>query len=82
MGKRLAAIAVDNSEEAREREEQNLRQLLDNNRIIAGAVYHEIRNMCSAISLVYSSLLQKSTPKLAEDFHALGNLKKILGSEP
>lgn len=84
-GKRLAAIAVDSSEEAREREEQNLRQLLDNNRIIAGAVYHEIRNMCSAISLVYSSLLRKSTPALTEDFRALGNLveglEKIASTE-
>ena len=84
-GKRLAAIAVDNSEEAREREEQNLRQLLDNNRIIAGAVYHEIRNMCSAISLVYSSLVRKATPEWPEDFHALGNLveglEKIASTE-
>ena len=84
-GKRLAAIAVDSSEEAREREEQNLRQLLDNNRIIAGAVYHEIRNMCSAISLVYSSLLRNASPALGEDFRALGNLveglEKIASTE-
>jgi len=84
-GKRLAAIAVDSSEETREREEQNLRQLLDNNRIIAGAVYHEIRNMCSAISLVYSDLLRKATPATAEDFRALGNLveglEKIASTE-
>ena len=84
-GKRLAAIAVDCSEEAREREEQNLRQLLDNNRIIAGAAHHEIRNICSAISLVYSSLLRKSTPELADDYKALGNLveglEKIASTE-
>jgi two-component system sensor kinase FixL len=84
-GKRLAAIAVDSSEETREREEQSLRQLLDNNRIIAGAVYHEIRNICSAISLVYADLLRKSTQATADDFRALGNLveglEKIASTE-
>ncbi|HEY3743440.1 MAG TPA: ATP-binding protein, partial [Bryobacteraceae bacterium] len=78
-GKRLAAIAVDSSEEAREHEEQSLRQLLANNRIIAGAVYHEIRNMCGAISLVYADLLRKSTEATADDFVALGHLVEGLG---
>lgn len=73
--KRLAAIAVDISEEASEREEQNLRALLTNNRIIAGAVYHELRNLCGAISLVHSRL-ERQNPLVAanDDFQALGNL--------
>ncbi|MBL8178411.1 MAG: PAS domain S-box protein [Bryobacterales bacterium] len=74
LGRRLAAIAVDISEEIREREEQNLRQLLANNRIVAGAVSHEIRNVCGAIGMVYSQLRTSPGWKDSEDFHALGNL--------
>ncbi|MCZ2149871.1 MAG: PAS domain-containing sensor histidine kinase [Bryobacterales bacterium] len=79
QGRRLAAIAVDSSEEAREREEQNLKQLLDNNRIVAAAVSHEIRNVCSAIALVYANL--RRTPGLEEnqDFHAMSHLVEALG---
>ena len=55
-GKRLAAIIVDASEEMRDREEQGLSQLMRGNRIAAAAVSHEVRNLCSAISLISSSL--------------------------
>ncbi len=73
-GRRLAAIAVDSSEEVREREEQSLRQLQDSNRIVAAAVSHEIRNVCSAISVVYSNLARLPEVSASEDFHALGKL--------
>ncbi len=73
-GKRLAAIAVDCSEEIREREEENLNRLLENNRIIAGAVSHEIRNVCGAINLVYSNLRKLEGAAANEDYRALGNL--------
>lgn len=55
-GRRLAAIAVDISDEMREREDQNLRLLADQNRIIAGAVSHELRNICGAISMALSNI--------------------------
>jgi two-component system sensor kinase FixL len=58
-GKRLAAIVVDASEEMRDREEQSLSQLMRGNRIAAAAVSHEVRNLCSAISLICSSLQSK-----------------------
>lgn len=77
-GRRLAAIAVDISEEIREREEQNLRQLLANNRIVAGAVSHEIRNVCGAIGIVYSQLRNSPSWQSNEDFQALGNLVDAL----
>lgn len=84
-GRRLAAIAVDSSEEVREREEQNLRQLQDSNRIVAAAVSHEIRNVCSAISVVYSNLCRSAELSLSEDFQALGKLvaglEKIAAAE-
>ena len=74
QGRRLAAIAVDCSEETREREEENLRRLHENNRIIAGAVSHEIRNLCGAITLVHSNLLRNGTLGDTDDAHALGSL--------
>jgi two-component system sensor kinase FixL len=70
----LAAIVVDVSEEMRDREQESFRQLLDYNRLLAGAVSHEIRNMCSAISVVSSNLGRR--PELASDadFQALNSL--------
>lgn len=73
-GRRLAAIAVDSSEETREREEENLRRLHENNRIIAGAVSHEIRNLCGAITLVHSNLQRSGALGDTEDARALANL--------
>jgi signal transduction histidine kinase len=73
-GIRLAAIIVDASEEMRDREEQNLRQLMEGNRIAAAAVSHEVRNLCVAISLVCSSLKEKTTFSQDEDFQGLTSL--------
>lgn len=73
-GRRLAAIAVDCSEETREREEENLRRLHENNRIIAGAVSHEIRNLCGAITLVHSNLQRGGLLGDGDDARALANL--------
>ncbi|HMF78882.1 MAG TPA: PAS domain-containing sensor histidine kinase [Bryobacteraceae bacterium] len=69
--KRLAAIAVDISEDVRDREEQHLQQLSRNNRVFAGAVSHEIRNLCAAVNVVCSNLGR--TPGMAEnaDFSSL-----------
>lgn len=72
-GIRLAAIVVDSSEEMRDREEQNLRQLMRYNRIAAAAVSHEVRNLCGALSMMCVNLGEK---------HGLGNdrdLKGLLG---
>lgn len=77
-GRRLAAIAVDCSDEVREREEQNLHRLLENNRIIAGAVAHEIRNVCGAVSVVHSNLQRVPELRGNEDFAALGSLVEAL----
>jgi two-component system, LuxR family, sensor kinase FixL len=76
-GPRLAAIVVDASEEMRDREEQNLRQLSRHSRITAAAVSHEIRNFCGAISLLYSNLRDKS-PATHDDYQGLGSLVKGL----
>ncbi|HYP06030.1 MAG TPA: PAS domain-containing sensor histidine kinase [Bryobacteraceae bacterium] len=70
----LAAIVVDMSEEVRERERENFQHLLDYNRLLAGAVSHEIRNLCSAISVVCSNLSQRSDLRNDADFDALTRL--------
>jgi two-component system sensor kinase FixL len=73
-GPRLAAIIVDLSEEVRDREQLSLDHLLKNARIVMGAVSHEIRNLCGAISVVHRNL--SHVPRLAgtPDFQALGTL--------
>src|SRR5581483_4762063 len=77
-GRRLAAIAVDSSEEIRDREEQNLGLLLRSNRILAGAVSHDIRNLCGGIAVVHSNLKRLPALQGNEDFRALGSLVEAL----
>lgn len=73
-GKRLAAIVVDSSEEMREHEEENLRQMMRGNLIAASAVSHEVRNLCSAISVVSLNLREKHGLPLDVEFQALESL--------
>lgn len=70
----LAAIVVDTSEEVRDRERENFQHLLDYNRLLAGAVSHEIRNLCSAISVVCSNLSSNADLRANADFDALVKL--------
>ena len=77
-GTRLAAIVVDSSEEMRDREEQNLQQLVKSNRIVASVVSHELRNLCGAISLLCSHLNDKHALAGDEDFQGIISLVKGL----
>jgi len=81
-GKRLAAIVVDSSEEMRDREEENLRELTRANQIAAMAVAHEVRNFCSAIGVVSANLSAKRLTgpdgEKDEDLQALNSLAKGL----
>jgi len=70
----LAAILVDMSEEVRDRERENFRQLVDHHRLLAGAVSHEIRNLCSAASVVCANLGRSVNLSSNADFEALRNL--------
>lgn len=70
----LAAILVDMSEEVRDRERENFRQLVDHHRLLAGAVSHEIRNLCSAASVVCANLGRSVDLSGSADFEALRNL--------
>jgi PAS domain S-box-containing protein len=73
-GPRLAAIIVDLSEDVREREQLSLDHLLKNARIVMGAMSHEIRNFCGAISVVHRNLSHVQSLDDNRDFHALGTL--------
>jgi two-component system, LuxR family, sensor kinase FixL len=77
-GTRLAAIVVDSSEEMRDREEQNLKQLMEYNRIAAFGVSHEVRNFCGTISLLSSNLRDKHNLAGDEDYQGLVTLVKGL----
>jgi len=73
-GTRLAAIVVDSSEEMRAREEQNLQQLQEHNRIAAAALSHEVRNVCAAINLLSLNLRDKHGLAPDADYQGLTNL--------
>ncbi|HME98379.1 MAG TPA: ATP-binding protein [Terriglobia bacterium] len=77
-GSKLAAIVVDLSEELRDREELSLNHVLKNARLLVGGVCHEIRNLCSAVSVVQKNL--SHVPGLPEnqDFQALQTLTEGL----
>jgi signal transduction histidine kinase len=62
----------------RDREEQNLRQLMNYNRIAAAAVSHEVRNLCGAIVLLSGNLGEKHALDADEDYRGLVHLVKGL----
>jgi PAS domain S-box-containing protein len=78
-GPRLAAMLVDSSEDLRDNEESSFHHLLVASRLAVGAVSHEIRNVCGAISVVYENLSRKGELAQSEDFRALGTLVEGLG---
>ena len=73
-GGRLAAIVLDASEDLRDREEEGLHRLLSQSHIVAGAVWHEVRNLCAAISVVHANLRREDRVNESPDFQALGSL--------
>src|SRR5205814_6565771 len=66
--------AVDASEELRDREESGLHRLLNNSRVLVGAVAHEIRNLCGAIAVAHANLMRLPGMVENQDFRALGHL--------
>ena len=78
QGPRLAALVVDASEDLRDREESNLEQLLAGSRILVGAVSHEVRNVCGAITIMHENLVRSGALSGNQDFEALGSLVETL----
>jgi two-component system sensor kinase FixL len=77
-GPRLAALVVDASEDLRDREESNLEQLLAGSRILVGAMSHEIRIVCGAITIIHENLVRSGILRGNQDFEALGSLVEVL----
>jgi len=73
-GPKLAAIIVDLSEDLRDREDLSLNHLLKNTRILMGAMSHEIRNLCGAVSAVGKNLARVEALTGNQDFEALQTL--------
>lgn len=73
-GSRIAATVLDSSEEFRTSEVTGLQQLMSASRIAIGAVSHEIRNICGAISAVHQNLSSNQLLLGSRDFETLGNL--------
>jgi len=78
VGSRMAALIVDASEQLREREEVGLEQLMAGSRILVAAVSHEVRNVCSAIAVIYENLARGGKLEGNKDFEALGSLVETL----
>jgi signal transduction histidine kinase len=62
----------------RDRELEAFRHFSDYNRLLAGAVSHEIRNLCSAIRVVTSNLSRHTELVQDADFQALTKLVESL----
>ncbi len=77
-GPRLAALVADASEDLRDRAEFGLEQLMTGSRILVGAVSHEVRNVCSAIAVVYENMANNGDFRKSQDFEALGSLVEAL----
>jgi PAS domain S-box-containing protein len=77
-GTRLAAMVLDTSEDLRAHEVSGLEQLLSGSRIAVSAVFHEIRNVCGAITVVHQNLSRSGLLAGNKDFEALGSLAEAL----
>ncbi len=73
----LIAVIFDASEQLRTHEEVGLRSLTASSRIILGAFWHETRNLCSAMRVLVSTLMQR--PGIAET-EEIGGLKSLVDS--
>jgi C4-dicarboxylate-specific signal transduction histidine kinase len=74
----MTAIVMDASEDLRNHEVSGLHQLLSGSRIAVAAAFHEIRNVCGAISVVHQNLANGGLLAGNKDFEALGSLAVAL----
>jgi PAS domain S-box-containing protein len=73
-GVRLAAIAMDVSEQLRDREVAGLGSVAAASRVLFGAVSHEVRNLAAAASVAHANLARTASLGRNDDFMALGAL--------
>jgi PAS domain S-box-containing protein len=77
-GPRIAAVVIDVSEAMREREIAGLDQLLAGSRILVGAVFHEVRNLSSAIAVNCETLARTHSLATNKNVEAIGALVTTL----
>jgi PAS domain S-box-containing protein len=77
-GPRIAAVVIDVSDALREREISELDQLLAGSRIVVGAIFHEVRNLCSAIAVNYETLIRTSAMASNPNAESIGALVATL----
>jgi PAS domain S-box-containing protein len=77
-GPRVAAVIIDVSEALREREISGLDQLMAGSRILVAAMFHEVRNLSSAMTMSYEALKRSGPSCGNSNFDALGALLATL----
>ncbi len=73
-GTRLAAVILDASQELRDRQDLQWHSLMTISRVLAGAVSHEVRNLCGAAAVAHANLARLPELRSSEDLQALGSL--------
>jgi PAS domain S-box-containing protein len=74
LGRRVTAVVIDVSDALREREIAGLDQLLAGSRILVGAVFHEVENLCSALAINYETLVRSGQLAGNKNLEAIGAL--------
>ena len=81
----LSAVVFDASEQLRDREEGALHLLAVTERIMAGSFYHEVRNLCSAMRVLITSLKRRPGAMDTEEVEGLNalvsGLEKLMSAE-
>lgn len=78
MGRGLAAVIWDASENLRDREGAGLDSMMATSRILVGAISHEIRNLASAAAVSFAALPTPDGVVQSEPYRALGSLIQAL----
>jgi two-component system, LuxR family, sensor kinase FixL len=78
LGRGLAAVIWDASENLRDREGAGLDSMMATSRILVGAISHEIRNLAAAAATSFATLPTPNGLSATEPYRALGSLIQAL----
>ena len=74
----MSVVVFDSSEQLRSREEVSLEALATGARVMMGAFWHEVRNLCAAMRMAVTSLQKNKAMADTEEVNALHTLLKGL----
>jgi two-component system sensor kinase FixL len=81
----LSAVVFDTSQQLRDREEGAFHMLAVTARIMTGSFYHEVRNLCSAMRVLTTSLKRRPGAVYTEEVEGLNalvnGLEKLMSAE-